>query len=139
MSGKAKLLKNRVRSYFQKSTGLDERKAAMVRSVADVEFTVTGNELEALILEASLIKQHKPRYNILLRDDKSYPYLKLTINEQWPRLEVVRKVRTTRRGIWPYVPAGAMWETLAFIRNQYHIPNCRYSWIRGSGPAFNIR
>ncbi|NJD56130.1 MAG: excinuclease ABC subunit UvrC [Nitrospirae bacterium] len=126
--GKAKVLKNRVRSYFQKSTGFDERKAAMVRSVADLEFTVTGNELEALILEASLIKQYKPRYNILLRDDKSYPYLKLTINEHWPRLEVVRKVQNDKaRYFGPYVPAGAMWETLAFIRNQYHIPNCRYS------------
>ena len=138
--GKAKLLKNRVRSYFQKSTGLDERKAAMVRSVADVEFTVTGNELEALILEASLIKQHKPRYNILLRDDKSYPYLKLTINEQWPRLEVVRKVRNDKaRYFGPYVPAGAMWETLAFIRNQYHIPNCRYSLDKRLRPCIQYQ
>jgi len=138
--GKAKILKNRVKSYFQKSSGLDERKAAMMRSVAGFEFTVTGNELEALILEASLIKQHKPRYNILLRDDKSYPYLKLTVNEQWPRLEVVRRVQKDKaRYFGPYVPAGAMWETLAFIRNQYRIPNCRYSLDKRMRPCIQYQ
>ena len=140
--GKAKILKDRIRSYFQKSSGLDERKAAMMGSVADFEFTVTGNELEALILEASLIKQYKPRYNILLRDDKSYPYLKLTINEQWPRLEVVRKMQKDgARYFGPYVPAGAMWDILGFIRNHYRIPNCRYSLEKRMRPCiqFQIR
>ena len=140
--GKAKTLKNRVRSYFQKSSGLDERKTAMMGSVADFEFTVTGNELEALILEASLIKQYKPRYNILLRDDKSYPYLKLTVNEQWPRLEVVRRIQKDgARYFGPYVPAGAMWEMLAFIRNHYRIPSCRYSLAKRMRPCiqFQIR
>ncbi|HYQ48773.1 MAG TPA: excinuclease ABC subunit UvrC, partial [Thermodesulfovibrionales bacterium] len=100
----------------------------------------TGNELEALILESSLIKQYRPRYNILLRDDKSYPYLKLTINEQWPRLEVVRKVRNDKaRYFGPYVPAGAMWETLAFIRNQYHIPNCRHSLDKRMRPCIQYQ
>src|ERR1700690_93543 len=87
--GKAKGLKSRVRSYFQKSSSLDERKSAMVKSVRDLEYTLTGNELEAFILEATLIKQLRPRYNILLRDDKSYPYLRLSLNEKWPRLDVV--------------------------------------------------
>ena len=138
--GKAKILKNRVKSYFQKSSGLDERKAALMRSVAGFDFTVTGNELEALILEASLIKQHKPRYNILLRDDKSYPYLKLTVDEQWPRLEVVRRVQKDKaRYFGPYVPAGAMWDTLAFIRNQYHIPNCRYSLDKRMRPCIQYQ
>ncbi|MBI5097117.1 MAG: GIY-YIG nuclease family protein, partial [Nitrospirae bacterium] len=134
--GKAKVLKNRVRSYFQKAADLDERKSAMMKSVAGFEFTVTGNELEALILEANLIKQYKPRYNILLRDDKSYPYLKLTLHEKWPRLEVVRRVQKDgSRYFGPYVPAGAMWETLSFIRNHYHIPNCRYSLEKRMRPC----
>ena len=140
--GKAKILKNRVRSYFQNAAGLDERKSAMMKSVADFEFTVTDNELEALILEANLIKQHKPRYNILLRDDKSYPYLKLTLHEKWPRLEVVRRIQKgDARYFGPYVPAGAMWETLSFIRNYYHIPNCRYSLEKRMRPCiqFQIR
>ena len=140
--GKAKVLKNRMRSYFQKAADPDERKAAMMKSVADFEFTVTGNELEALILEANLIKQFNPRYNILLRDDKSYPYLKLTLHEKWPRLEVVRRIQKgDARYFGPYVPAGAMWETLSFIRNHYHIPNCRYSLERRMRPCiqFQIR
>ena len=140
--GKARVLKNRVRSYFRKTAGLDERKSAMMKSVADVEFTVTDNELEALILEANLIKHHKPRYNILLRDDKSYPYLKLTLYEKWPRLEVVRKIKKDdARYFGPYVPAGAMWETLSFIRNHYRIPNCRYSLEKRMRPCiqFQIR
>ncbi len=138
--GKAKVLKNRVRSYFQKTSDLDERKSAMMKSVSDVEFTVTGNELEALILEANLIKQHKPRYNILLRDDKSYPYLKLTLHEKWPRLEVVRRIQKgNARYFGPYVPAGAMWEALSFIRNHYHIPNCRYSLEKRMRPCIQFQ
>ncbi|MBI5633039.1 MAG: excinuclease ABC subunit UvrC [Nitrospirae bacterium] len=138
--GKAKVLKNRVRSYFQKAADLDERKSAMMKSVAGFEFTVTGNELEALILEANLIKQYKPRYNILLRDDKSYPYLKLTLHEKWPRLEVVRRVQKDgSRYFGPYVPAGAMWETLSFIRNHYHIPNCRYSLEKRMRPCIQFQ
>ncbi len=138
--GKAKLLKNRIRSYFQRSSGIDERKAAMMASVTDFEFTVTGNELEALILEASLIKQYKPRFNILLRDDKSYPYLKLTINERWPRLEVVRRIQKDgARYFGPYVPAGAMWEILALIRNHYRVPSCRYSLEKRMRPCMQFQ
>ncbi len=134
--GKAKVLRTRVESYFRKSSGLDERKAAMMDSVAEVQFTVTGNELEALILEATLIKQHRPRYNILLRDDKSYPYLKLTLKEKWPRLEVVRRIhKDGSRYFGPYVPAGPMWETLTFIRRHYRIPNCRYSLEKRMRPC----
>jgi len=139
-AGKAKVLKNRVRSYFQKAADLDERKSAMMKSVADFEFTVTGNELEALILEANLIKQYKPRYNILLRDDKSYPYLKLTLHEKWPRLEVVRRIQKDgARYFGPYVPAGAMWETLSFIRNHYRIPNCKYSLEKRMRPCIQFQ
>ena len=134
--GKAKDLRNRLRSYFRKSAALDERKAAMVRSARDFEYTVTGNELEAFVLEANLIKQYRPRYNILLRDDKSYPYLKLTVNETWPRLEVVRRIQKDgARYFGPYVPSGAMWEILSFIRNNFTIRSCRYSLEKRMRPC----
>ncbi len=134
--GKAKNLRNRLRSYFQRSAALDERKAAMVKSVKDFEYTVTGNELEAFVLEANLIKQYRPRYNVLLRDDKSYPYLKLTVNETWPRIEVVRRVQKDgAKYFGPYVPSGAMWEILSFIRNNFTIRTCRYSLEKRMRPC----
>ena len=126
--GKAKDLRNRLKSYFQKSSKLDIRKAAMMREVKDFSYIVTGNELEAFVLEANLIKQYKPRFNIILRDDKNYPYLTLTVNEKWPRLEVVRRIKKDGALYFgPYVPAGSMWETLAFIRRNFQIRGCRYS------------
>lgn len=134
--GKAKDLRARLGSYFQKSADLDMRKAAMVRQVRDFSTVVTGNELEALALEANLIKQHRPKYNVILRDDKNYPYLKLTMNEQWPRLEVVR--RTARDGaiyFGPYVPAGAMWEALDFIKRNFGIRPCKYRLDRQMRPC----
>jgi excinuclease ABC subunit C len=134
--GKAKNLRNRLRSYFQRSVVLDGRKAAMVKSVEDFEYTVTGNELEAFILEANLIKQYRPRYNVLLRDDKSYPYLKLTVNETWPRLEVVRRVQKDGgKYFGPYVPSGAMWKIISFIRNNFTIRTCRYSLEKRMRPC----
>ncbi len=134
--GKAKGLRSRVRSYFQKSSHLDERKAAMVKIVKDFEYTVTGNELEAFVLEANLIKQFRPRYNILLRDDKSYPYLKLTLSEQWPRLEVVRRIKKDGSKYYgPYVPSGDMWNILSFIRNTFKLPTCHYSFDRRIRPC----
>ena len=90
--GKAKNLRSRLRSYFQNSSSLDDRKSKMVQDVRDVDYIVAANELEALVLEANFIKKTKPPYNIILRDDKHYPYLKLTVYEEWPRLEVVRKI-----------------------------------------------
>jgi len=125
--GKAKILRNRVRSYFHKSSGLDMRKSALVKEVKNLTYIVTGNELEAFVLEANLIKQYKPRFNVVLRDDKNYPYLKLTVNEEWPRLEVVRRIRKDGALYFgPYVPAGSMWETLAFIRRNFLIRDCKY-------------
>jgi len=126
--GKAKNLRNRVRSYFQKSSGLDPRKSAMVAEIRDLSYIVTGNELEAFVLEANLIKQYKPNFNIVLRDDKNYPYLKLTINEAWPRIEVVRRIKKDGALYFgPYVPSGPMWETLAFIRRHFQIRDCKFS------------
>ncbi|MEW6162503.1 MAG: excinuclease ABC subunit UvrC [Nitrospirota bacterium] len=125
--GKAKDLKNRLRSYFQKSSKLDPRKTAMIRNVRDFSYIATDNELEALALEANLIKQYRPRFNVILRDDKNYPYLKLTVNEEWPRLEVARRIKKDGALYFgPYVPAGSMWETLAFIRRNFQIRGCRY-------------
>jgi len=126
--GKAKNLRNRLRSYFQNSASLDSRKLKMIQEVRDFEYVVTTNELEALALEANFIKRSKPRYNIVLRDDKNYPYLKLTVNEEWPRLEVVRKIEKDGSLYFgPYIPAGGMWEMLSFIRRNFPIRTCRYN------------
>lgn len=134
--GKAKNLRNRIKNYFQKSSGLDIRKEAMMKEVKDVAYIITGNELEAFVLEASLIKQYNPRFNIVLRDDKNYPYLKLTVNEEWPGLEVVRKIKKDGALYFgPYVPAGSMWETLAFIRRNFHIRDCRFSFDKTMRPC----
>jgi len=123
--GKARSLRNRLRSYFQERANLDPRKAAMIKAVKDFSYVVTDNELEALILEANFIKQFKPRYNIVLRDDKNYPYLKMTVTEEWPKIEVVRRIRQDGDLYFgPYVPAQAMWEALAFIRRTFSIRTC---------------
>jgi len=134
--GKAKNLRTRLRSYFQKSAALDARKSSMVRIVKDFSYIVTGNELEALVLEANLIKQYKPKFNVILRDDKNYPYLKLTINEEWPRLEVVRRIKKDGSLYFgPYVPAGSMWEALSFIRRNFPIRPCKYSLDKPMRPC----
>ncbi len=125
--GKAKNLKNRLRNYFQQPSNFNNRKASMMKQVSDIAFIVTGNELEAFVLEANLIKQLKPRFNIILRDDKNYPYLKLTLNEEWPKLEVVRKIkRDGELYFGPFVPASSMWELLSFIRRNFQIRDCRF-------------
>ncbi|HMK43580.1 MAG TPA: excinuclease ABC subunit UvrC [Dissulfurispiraceae bacterium] len=126
--GKAKNLRNRLRSYFQNSSGLDARKARMVSLVRDFSFIATGNELEAFILEATLIKRHKPPFNIVLRDDKSYPYLEITMSDPWPCIQVVRRIRRDgNRYFGPYVPAQAMWEALDFIRRTFPIRTCKHA------------
>ncbi len=138
--GKAKNLRNRLRSYFQKASTLDSRKTSMMKLVSDFSYIVTENELEALILEANLIKQYKPRFNVVLRDDKNYPYLKLTVDEKWPRLEVVRKI-TKDHSIYfgPYVPAQAMWETLSFIRRNFPIRTCAHTLDRPARPCIQYQ
>jgi len=134
--GKAKNLRNRLRSYFQKSASLDDRKAKMVQEIVDFDYIVTKNELEALILEANFIKKTKPRYNIILRDDKHYPYLKLTVKEEWPRLEVVRRIAKDGSIYFgPYVPAGAMRDMLDFIHRNFPIRICRYKMDRPFRPC----
>jgi excinuclease ABC subunit C len=138
--GKAKNLRSRLRSYFQKSSHLDPRKTAMIRNVKDFSYIVTDNELEALALEANLIKQYRPKFNVILRDDKNYPYLKLTVNEEWPRLEIVRRIKKDGALYFgPYVPAGSMWETLAFIRRNFQIRGCRYSLDKPMRPCIQYQ
>lgn len=123
--GKAKVLKNRVRSYFQGRE--TDHRAAMVlhKHVVDIEWIVTDNELEALILEANLIRQHRPKYNVLAKDDKHFPYLRLTLGEAFPRLEVVRRVEKDKhRYFGPYTDARAMRQTLGLAREIFRIRDC---------------
>jgi len=123
--GKARSLRNRVRSYFQDSRDFDPRLLQMRTSIHDVEFFITDTEGEALALENNLIKQHKPRYNILLRDDKTYPYIRLTINEPFPRAMITRRVR--KDGAYyagPFFPGGLARKTLRLIERYFLIRNC---------------
>jgi excinuclease ABC subunit C len=123
--GKAVSLKNRVRSYFQKSAK-DEKTELMVRAIADLETIVTHTELDALILESTLIKKHHPRFNIILRDDKNYPYLRLDLKDEYPRLDVVRGLKKDGALYYgPYVPAGGMWEILSLIRRTFPLATCK--------------
>lgn len=134
--GKAKNLRNRLRSYFQNSANLDDRKRRMVKIIKDFSYIATSNELEALILEATLIKQYKPKYNIILRDDKNYPYIKLTIKEKWPKIEVVRGVeRDGNLYFGPYIPAQGMWEAIDFIGRNFLLRTCKYSLERHMRPC----
>ncbi len=123
--GKALSLKNRVRSYFQKGSK-GEKTEIMVRLIADLETIVTHTELEALVLEANLIKKHHPRFNIVLRDDKNYPYLRFDLKAEYPRLDVVRGLKKDGAVYYgPYVPAGGMWELLSLIRRTFPLATCK--------------
>ncbi len=123
--GKAKVLSDRVRTYFQKGAALTPRIRHMVSRVRDVECLVTASELEALLLENNLIKKYRPKYNVVLRDDKNYPYLRLPIQDDFPRLRIVRRVKPDgARYFGPYVPTHAMRETLRLLRRLFPLPNC---------------
>jgi excinuclease ABC subunit C len=124
--GTAASLKSRVRSYFQESRARDPKTDALVGQIRDLDVIVTGNELEALILESTLVKRHRPRYNIILRDDKHYPFLKLTTNEEFPRLVVARRVQKDGASYFgPFYPATAMRETLRLVRQLFPLRTCR--------------
>lgn len=137
--GKAKNLKNRLRSYFQRTIP-DQRKEKLSQLIKDFDYIITENEIEALILEASLIKQFKPRFNILLRDDKNYPYIKLTITEEWPRIEVARRIiKDGSLYFGPYVPTHKMWEALSFIRRNFPIRTCKYDLSKKIRPCIQYQ
>ena len=123
--GKAKNLRNRVRSYFRSGRGHDPKTRELVRRIRDLEFIVTDTEVEALVLESNLIKQHRPRYNILLKDDKQYPHLKLTINEAFPRVMITRRIqRDGALYFGPYLPASLARRTIDLINRTFQLRTC---------------
>lgn len=123
--GKAISLKNRVRQYFQSSKNHSPKVRAMVSHIAEFEYILVDSELEALVLECNLIKKHKPQYNVLLKDDKHYPYIKVTVNEEYPRVMMTRKfVKDGSKYFGPYTDVSAVRETIALIRRLYKIRTC---------------
>ncbi len=123
--GKAKVLKNRVRQYFQSSKNHSSKVKSMVKNIEKFEYIITDSELEALILECNLIKKYKPKYNVLLRDDKTYPYIKVTTNEDFPRVLKVRKViKDKAKYFGPYTNTTAVNDTLEILKNTYPIRTC---------------
>src|SRR5262245_54098825 len=123
--GKAKNLKSRVRSYFRPSADLDARKTAMVEETADLETIVVDSEFEAFLLENHLIKKERPRYNVILRDDKNYPYLKLSTKDEYPRVTLVRRARLDHdRYFGPFLPASVAWSTLRMIPRFFRVAIC---------------
>jgi len=131
--GKAKKLRSRVRSYFQ-ARPLDRKTRELVKHIADVEFFVTDNEVEALILEATLAKKHKPRYNVNLKDDKSYPHLKLTVNEPFPKVVITRRIqRDGALYFGPFLPASLARKTIDLINRTFQLRTCDIE-INGRAP-----
>lgn len=123
--GKAVSLRNRVRSYFQPGSQHGPKTKALVERIADLEYIVTDSEVEALILECNLIKEHRPKYNVLLKDDKSYPYIKVTLQEDYPRVLTTRRlVKDGSRYFGPYTQVGAMNETLKLIKKLFPFRTC---------------
>jgi len=122
--GKASSLKKRVKSYFQK-TAHDPKTEKLISHITDVDFIITNSEREALILESNLVKEHKPKYNIDLRDDKRYPFVKITVNEAFPRVLVVRRVTNDKAKYFgPYTSATSMRRTLKLLRKIFPIRSC---------------
>jgi excinuclease ABC subunit C len=149
--GKAKNLKKRLTSYFRGS-GLDNKTIALVSKIADIEITITGSEIEALLLEQNLIKEKRPPYNILLRDDKSYPYIYLSSEDSYPRLDFHRGSKKKKgRYFGPFPSAGAVRESLALLQKIFHVRQCQDSYFKNrtrpclqyqikrcSGPCVNL-
>ena len=123
--GKAKSLRNRVRQYFQAARHLDPKTQELVARIVDFEYIVTDSEKEALVLESNLIKQHRPRYNVMLKDDKAYPHLKLTINEEFPRISKTRRVEKDGAMYFgPYLPASLADKTITLINREFQLRTC---------------
>ncbi len=135
--GKAVILKNRVRQYFQK-TNKTERIKKMVSQIDHFEYIVVDSEMEALILECNLIKLHKPKYNVLLKDDKMYPYIKITINEDFPTVRITRKkLNDGAKYYGPYTNAYATKETVDFLNKVYLLKQCRKIFTKKETPCLN--
>lgn len=132
--GKAISLKNRVRQYFQSSRNLTPKIQQMVSKIARFEYIVTDSELEALVLECNLIKEHRPKYNTMLKDDKTYPYIKVTVNEPYPRILFSRTMKKDKaRYFGPYTSAGAVKDTIELLQKIYKIRNCQRVLPRDTG------
>ena len=129
--GKAKSLRSRVRSYFQEFRPSDEKRDLMLEAAYDLETIVLDNEKESLALENNLIKQFKPRYNILLRDDKSYPYIKLTLGERYPRVYVTRRLKKDGSHYYgPYFPANLAYRIVDLVHRRFLVPSCTVDLTR---------
>jgi len=133
--GKANSLYNRVRSYFQESSDLGPKNRSMLAKVDDIEFLVVKNEVEALVLESNYIKQYRPKYNVLLRDDKNYPYIKVSLAEDFPRVYRVRSFqRDGNRYFGPYTNSGAVDSTLDLLNKLFAFRTCRYDASNWAAP-----
>ena len=132
--GKAVSLKNRVRQYFQSSRNKSAKIEQMVSRIARFEYIVTDSEMEALVLECNLIKEHQPRYNTMLKDDKAYPYIKVTVGEDFPRVMLARTMKNDKnRYFGPYTSAGAVKDTIDLIHKLYKIRTCSRNLPRDTG------
>src|ERR1043166_7188451 len=128
--GKAKILRHRVRSYFSDDKLADVKTGTLISEARDVDYILVDNEKEALALENNLIKQYKPRFNILLRDDKTYPYIKLT-NEKYPRVYVTRRLKKDGSTYFgPYFPANLAHRLVHFIHRHFKVPSCNVDLTR---------
>ena len=134
--GKAKILKNRVKSYFQNSKNHSEKVRVMVKHIAEFEYIVTDSEMEALILECNLIKKYSPRYNILLKDDKFYPFIKITVNDDFPRVFVTRNYsKDGSKYFGPYTNGAAVYETINLINKIFPLRTCKLLIKEGGEPV----
>lgn len=134
--GKAIVLKNRVRQYFQSSRNKSAKIEQMVSHIRRFEYIITDSELEALVLECNLIKEHRPRYNTMLKDDKSYPYIKVTVYEEFPRILFARDMKKDKSKYYgPYTSAGAVKDTLELLRKLYQIRTCNKSLPKDIGKS----
>lgn len=132
--GKAISLKNRVRQYFQSSRNKGAKIEQMVTHISRFEYIVTDSELEALVLECNLIKEHRPKYNTMLMDDKTYPFIKVTVNEPFPRVMMARRMKKDKAKYFgPYTSASAVKDTIELIRKLYHIRSCNRSLPKDIG------
>jgi len=132
--GKAISLKNRVRQYFQSSRNKGVKIEQMVTHIHRFEYIVTDSELEALVLECNLIKEHRPKYNTMLMDDKSYPFIKVTVNEAFPRIMLARQMKKDKAKYFgPYTSVTAVKDTIELIRKLYHIRSCQRTLPRDTG------
>src|SRR6202163_1183951 len=133
--GKARSLRSRVRSYFLESRWIDAKTGSLVREIADLDTIVLANQREALALENNLIKQYQPKFNVLLRDDKTYPYIRYTAFEKYPRVYVTRRLRKDGSIYFgPFFPASLAYRIVHFIHKNFRVPSCTVDLTRTHPP-----